>query len=335
MKRLCLLIILVLTVPFSGIGQEAGAQLDSYGRWENGVSEAWWFDDSLPKAEIEVLKAKWQAIEKESATLHDAFAGDYFEGGETHGTYFRWAPKNGFVRIDVDKCAARVMGFSYGDALPDRPFLTLITKVSGSSRGSHSHHKPATDRFALVTWRSIPYLMAEREIRAFCEYVAGLEKFNTGLRGHHDLWPFPFFTGRGTETGTADELPIVPAGYEQFVRRSIDASISAVGARTVRKFRVDYGDAPHYESRIQVTIDAGRNQGVRLGMKFVVLDSTEDDELVITSVGMKQSTGVMVRFVEEDPQTHFSQWKDYDRYSPVKAGWKVSTSIHKLLDRRN
>jgi hypothetical protein len=334
-KRFFLLTLSILAFAILVSGQQAEAQLDQYGRWENGVSEAWWFDDSLSKPEIEIVKARWRAIQNEFSHSNDGFAGEYFEGGETHGTYFRWAPKNGFVRVDVDKCAARVMGFSYGDALPDRPFLTLVTKGSGSSQGAHSHHKPAMNRFALVTWRSIPYLMVEQDIQAFCEYVAGLGKFNTGLHGHFDLWPFPFYTGRGTETGTADELPIVPAGYEHLVRRSIDASISAVGARTVRKFRVDYDDAPHYESRIHVTIDAGRNQGVRLGMKFVVLDSTEDDELVITSVGMKRSTGVMVRFVEETPQTHFSQWKDYDRYSPVKAGWKVSTSIHKLPGRQN
>lgn len=334
MKRFCLLIILILAVPFAGIGQEAGAQLDPYGRWESGVSEPWWFDDSLSKADIEVVKAKWHAIEKESATLSDGFAGDYFEGGETHGTYFRWAPRNGFVRLDVDKCAARVMGFSYGDTVWDRPFLTLVSKGIASSKGSHAHHKGAM-KFALVTWRTIPYLMPESEIKAFCEYIAGLGKFNTGLQGNWDLWPFPFLSGRGTKTGTADDLPIVPAGYEHLVKRPIDALVVAVGARTVRRFRVDYDDAPHYESRLHVSVDAGRNKGVRSGMRFVVLDSDQDDELLITSVGMTRSSGVMVRFVEENPRAHFSKWKDYDRYSPVKVGWRFSTSIHKLLGRNN
>ena len=334
MKRFCLLITLILTVPFSGIGQEAGAQLDPYGRWENGVTEPWWFDDSLSKAEIEVVKAKWRAIEKESATLRDGFAGDYFEGGETHGTYFRWAPRNGFVRLDVDKCAARVMGFIYGDTVSDRPFLTLVSKGSASSKGSHAHHKGAM-KFALVTWRTIPYLMSESDINAFCDYVAGLGKFNTGLQAGWDLWPFPFFTGRGTETGTADDLPIVPAGYEHLIKRPIDASVVAVGARTVRRFRVDYDDAPHYESRIHVTVDAGSSKGVRSGMKLLALDSDQDDELLITTVGRSQSSGILVRFVEEDPRAHFSQWKDYDRYNPVRVGWRFSTSIHKLLDRKD
>ena len=334
MKQFCLLIILILGLPIFGISQEDGAYLDSHGRWENGVGEAWWFDDSLSKADIEVVKTKWQAIAIEHATLSDGFAGDYFEGGETHGTYFRWAPKNGFVRVDVDKCAARVMGFSYGEIVSDRPFLTLVSKGGASSKGSHAHHKGAV-KFALVTWRTIPYLMPESEIGAFCEYIAGLGKFNTGLQGGWDLRPFPFFTGRGTEVGTADDLPIVPVGYEHLVKRPIDALVVAVGARTVRRFRVDGDDSPHYESRLHVTVNAGRNQGVRPGMRFVVLDSDQDDELVITSVRMARSSGVMVRFVEEDPRTHFSQWKDYDRYSPVSVGWRYSTSIHKLLDRKN
>ena len=335
MKRSCLLLITILLLAVSGVGQDSEAQLDQYGRWENGVSEAWWFDDSLSKADIAILKPKWREIETESTTLNDGFAGDYFEGGETHGTYFRWAPKSGFVRVDVDKCAARVMAFAYGDVVPQRPFLTLITRGSGSAKASHAHHPKTAQRFVLVTWRSIPYLMAERDIEAFCEYVAGLGKFNTGLQGNYDLWPYPFYTGRGTETGTADELPTVPHGYERFVKSSIDASIIAVGARMVRRFRVDYDDVPHYESRLHVTIDAGRDKGVRPGMRFVALDSDQDDELVITKVGISRSSGVIVRFVEEDPRKHFSQWKDYDRYAPVKEGWKFSTSIHKLLESRN
>jgi hypothetical protein len=127
----------------------------------------------------------------------------------------------------------------------------------------------------------------------------------------------------------------VPAGYEHLIKRSIDASVVAVGPRTVRRFRVDYDESPHYESRLQVTLDAGRNQGLRTGMRLLVLDSDQDDELVITRVGMTRSSGVMVRFVEEDPRTHFTQWKDYERYDPVKVGWRLSTSIHKLLERGN
>ncbi len=67
-------------------------------------------------------------------------------------------------------------------------------------------------------------------------------------------------------------------------------------------------------------------------MNFLVLDSEESDEVIVRKVAAHTSLGIIIRRVEEDATKHFSQWKDYDRYPLIKRGWRLSTSLHKLLE---
>jgi len=129
-----------------------------------------------------------------------------------------------------------------------------------------------------------------------------------------------------------DELPIVPPGYERFVKRPINLTIASVGPRVVRRFLVAYDTNPQHESRTPVTISGGRLAGVTQGMKLLVLDSAESEEVVVRTVGMRTASGVIIRWVEENPKVHFGKWRDYPRYPPIEVGWKLSTSSYKLLD---
>jgi hypothetical protein len=90
----------------------ASAQLDQWGYWENGVTEHWWLaSEDFTAGDATNAVARWNQIGE--VKDKGAWAGDYFRGGETHGTYLRWSPA-GFVIAGVDKCAARVMTLAYG-----------------------------------------------------------------------------------------------------------------------------------------------------------------------------------------------------------------------------
>ncbi len=83
-----------------------------------------------------------------------------------------------------------------------------------------------------------------------------------------------------------------------------------------------------------MTISGGSSAGVKRGMKFHVLDSSKSDQVVVQRVGPRESSGVIVRWVEEDPRKRFTQWSDYPRYPAIKVGWRLTTSIYKYLDER-
>lgn len=301
------------------------------GRWENGVSEPWWFEPSASKQEVARVQGRWDAIKRENAALlTEPRAGDYATGSEVHGSYLRWAPTAGFVLLHVDKCAARVMGFSYGSVNVTPTTLNLVTERDVRSVSSHGHHESAAQEFLFVTWRGASYLTTKAEIGDFGDLIAGLGKFNDEVE-----WQLPYYVRLHSKpSGSIDELPTFPPGYERFVKRPIDLKITAVGKRTVRRFKVEYDDKPQYESRTPVVLDGGRAEGVKSGLKFWVVDSGESDQVIVRKVGLHSSRGVIIRWVEEDANTHFTRWKDYDRYPAIKSGWRLTTSVRRLFDLR-
>lgn len=314
----------------TAVAQTSQAEIPE--RWDTGVSEPLWFYPETPGNQIEQVIARWETLGTELGRLETGSqAGDYGNGGETHGSLLRWSPTKGYVLLHVDKCAASVMGFSYGSVIATPTTLTLIPEADFRRDHGHGHnkHKVLSNKFLFVEWRSISYLVRDTDITDFLDSLAGLGKYNDSAIW--DIGPAAYSKG-GKETGTADDLPSVPPGYEKFIKRPINLTITAIGPRIVRRFRDQYNDEPQYESRTVVTISGGLLEGVKPGMKFHVLDSQESDQVVVRMVGAQSSRGEIIRFVEPKPKTHFKQWPDYDRYPQIKVGWNISTSIHKSLD---
>src|ERR1043165_8980865 len=86
----------------------AQAQLvDQWGAWENGITEHWWLSSkTFTNEEAARAIEQWQRIGAVNPTQASRWEGDYFAGGETHGTYLRWSRQDGFLIADVDKCQA-------------------------------------------------------------------------------------------------------------------------------------------------------------------------------------------------------------------------------------
>jgi hypothetical protein len=308
--------------------------VDASSRWTTGVGEPLSFPPTGPKDQIEKLKARWDAVQIEHGRLEKGtLAGSYGTGSETHRSVLRWAPSTGYVLVHIDLCAATVTGFSYGSVRFTSTTLQLIPEAQFAEDMHHRHgsRRVKPTEFLFVKWRNVLYLTTQNDIRNFLDSLAGLGKYNE----HHlwDIGPAAYSRG-GEKSGTADDLPIVPPGYESFVRRPINLTIKGVGRRVVRRFRDEYDTELHYESRTTVTIDGGRLDGVRPGMRFHVIDSGESDEVVVRSVGPHSSRAEVIRWVEPDTSVHFSRWADYERYPRIQVGWKLTTSIHKYLDAR-
>lgn len=322
------------------------AQTDSYGRWENGVSEAWWFDPAEFAAEsISEVQTRWQNIGVENDGSKDnGWQGDYSSGGETHGTYMRWSRQGGYVLMNIDKCAARVMGFSYGTAEASDALVEFKTVFKQSSSHTHGHaHSPppVKIRFLPVTWRGVRYLIGENEIADFGDYAAGLGNYNRGLgefmiSDAHDFF-YKIKVQAQKDQANEDQpnekdksLPVVPPGYERFVKKPIEAKLTSVGTgyRKIARENEWWDDFV-----IPVTISAGQASGVKrkMSLRLVGLEGFGGiEEIVeIKQVGLRASRGVIVRPIRKNPCVKFSDEDDCaePEYLPLKVGLQLTTDL--------
>lgn len=323
---------------------EARAQLDEDGRWVNGVTESWWLDEGITKAEGEAAAARWKEIRDGFARVDvpRGWAGTYFRGSETHGTYMRWSPR-GFVIARIDKCRALVMGLVYGRVEATPTLVQFFPELDKESAGGHgSHHGGAQHaarprdviRFVPVEWRGRRLLIAEREMEEFGDYVAGLGSYNgdfvTRFLDYENFFRGPDKDDRGV--GSVSAQPVVPTGYERFIKRPIEARVTSVGRRV---FKSDYFIESKHSSMnfaraslTRVTISAGSEQGVKEGLVFRVTRPDEGDTVFITRAGRRTSEAVVVREIDQRGVENFydSEYRER-RHSKVARGWRLTTSL--------
>lgn len=329
---------------FAALAPPRAAQLDQWGYWENGITESWWLSsDDFTKEDAADAVARWRAIgeDNKSAGGKEELAGDYFRGSETHGAYFRWSPRAGFLMADVDKCQARVMGLTAGRVEVTPTVVRFIPEFRKAARHGHGHKhgasaSPAVMQFVPVRWRGERLLVAADEMGNFGDYLAGLGKYN-----HWDFmysWYVEFFTRRDERAAEeaaeeGGETPVVPAGYEHHLKKPVEAAVTAVGRRRVRRdysYQNPDGTGASYEraSVTDVTVNAGTAHGVRDGMTFRVAAPDEGDQVKITRAGRFSSTGIVIRSVDDDgAETFFdARSEEPKRQSRVAVGWKLTTS---------
>lgn len=322
---------------------EARAQLDEDRRWVNGVTESWWLDDGFTAAEASAAAARWKAIGDELAGAKGAaWAGDYFRGSDTHGTYLRWSPRAGFVIAHVNKCQAMVMGLVHGRVEATPELVRFFPELDKHPAGGHGGHAAAGAhagprdvlRFVPVEWRGGRVLVAEEEMADFGDYVAGLGRYNQWFDFTFlEYATFFYHTGKGAAGGSPS--PVVPPDYRRFLKKPVEARVTSVGRRILRRdYHIDGENSSMTFERASltyVTIDAGVERGVKAGMILrVARDGEEEDSLLVLRAGQRASTAAVIREVNErGAETYYSHEESREkRRSKVAAGWRLTTSIH-------
>jgi hypothetical protein len=320
---------------------EASAQLDQWGFWENGVTEHWWLSsDDFKAEEATTAIARWNQIG--AAKDAETWAGDYFRGGDTHGTYMRWSPSAGFVIARVDKCAARVMGIVYGRVEATPTLVQFFPELDKESAGTHGGHQGvatqtaaaprAVLRFVPIEWRGERLLVAENRMEEFGDYVAGLGDYNR-LDGFLTLEYTVFFTRSGKGSADDGAPPVVPPGYERFIKQPIEARVTSVGRKVLKSdYTIEVEHASQTFARASVTrvmIDAGTEQGVKDGMVFRVKQPDEGDTVLVLRAGPRTSTAIVVRDIDEHGAEFFYDEESRElRRSKVARGWRLTTSLY-------
>lgn len=279
----------VVVLAFSFAAQ---AQLDEYGRWQNGVSEPWYFmsDDRYTAEEAASAQTRWHQVREDSERGESSeWAGDYSRGeGEVNIVYFRWSSASGFAFFSVYTCLPNVTNLDYGRVSVSPNLIQML-----SERAAGRSILPRN--FLPVRWGNRRYLVPEANLAAFCDYTAGLGAYNDWT--DVQIAPHDFFLNNDDWRESVEGLPQLPPGYEHFNRRPIEATITRVSPRFFRRMRDSVGGL-YRNLVIPVTINAGRAQRIRRGL---MLYMENGGAVRVLQVGRNSSRGEIVRYTGEEP----------------------------------
>ncbi|HEV7680616.1 MAG TPA: hypothetical protein VGO68_00720 [Pyrinomonadaceae bacterium] len=307
---------------------QSPAAFDDYGRWLNGISEPWFFrSEAYSETEASLAMGRWQNIGTQNAAGRDEWAGDY-RAGDLHAAFLRWSPENGFVLLWVFTCEANVTDLQYGSVSvsPGAIRLDAERPQSGQTHAGdqHNHGRHSFKSLALVPikWGADRYLVPERQVRPFAEYLAGVGAFSDNSEAWDSLDYYARSSGEPVDLFTT--APVFPPGYEKFMRRPVAGKVVSVGRSIVR---VQRHDKWWNDLIIPVTIDAGSSEGVRPGMTLY-LESPDLETVEITRVSLHAATGVIKRNIRKKPGVRIDQWDDGLplKLSPIAVGLRLSSS---------
>ena len=324
MKFLFVTLYILIVCNFSVVSQTVSGEDKKWMLWENGVGKQRWLMYHLEKDDVLKLKEKWEEIGNSIESSTNEFAGTYYLHGFS-GSFLRWSPEKGYIYInyfdDEHPCF-----FSFGKVSINGAEINFSPEYEvKESRCPSNFTKP-------MVWLPAyngKYLIPKNEIKEFADFYGGFGKYNGFLRKFYEGYPFAF---KWVKDFKSNKTFILPKGYEKFIKKPINAEIISIGKSFKSKLKDFF-----YNENVSITpvkINVGRNNGVKKGMEFVLMNS--DDEmyqtLIVTNVMNNKSEGKIIRKLSENGKEEYSEY-DYEKkefifkpFTPVKIGLKVTTS---------
>lgn len=296
---------------------------DEHKRWNNGFTESWFYFSDIPEEEIRKVIIQWEEIGKDLKDSKTGWAATYQNGGDTHGDYFRWSEKNGFIWLKVNKCRGGPMQIIRGKVFVSEFQIRLIPEQTFGEMHSHKVHRSQQTELLFVKWGGVPFLVNKESIEDFADYTAGLGEFN----GYFHFLGSPFFSKLGSDFDEkAVETVIFPKGFEKFVKKPIKAEIISIG-KSFR--RIDESNDDWEVLVIPVRLNVGSLNGVSRDMQFfyVIGEQNLIENITIKKVSAKFSTAEITRSVRKKNcvSTEYNDCENPE-YIKLKVGLRVSTT---------
>lgn len=320
---------------------DAVKYFDENKRWFNEFTEHWFQFYDIPEEEIRNSIIQFEKISKDLKTTQSEWEGTYGNGGDTHGNYLHWSEKNGFILLVVNKCNGGPTKIARGRVIKTDTSIQLIPEKVITSTFEHgSHSSRANDykerEFLLVKWQAKNYVIESDSITNFADYTAGLNPETSGIYDEGWYYSKVFQESKGT----ANELPIFPAGYEKYVKKPFKATITSIGKSFRRNKKPvsdesdEYlkDDVKNYEDSVtEVKLDLGKSSNISPNIFLRFISENENDYsmrgITITKVFDKYAIGEYVTDVPKKTcqKSDFETCEAEER-RPLKIGSKVSTT---------
>lgn len=290
-----------------------------YTKWENGIDKGTW-DVGMTVGDAKNMIARWDALGDRLRNEENLLAGTYFKGGYSAGYFLRWSNKEFILIPYFDQNL--ITDFSYGKVTFVNASRIIFTPER-DLKGGRSLGKTPNEWTAI--WN---YFVPVDQLKDFGEFHAGLGVFNEFNGACCEF--VPNFLCQKIEGGKP-YYP-VPPRYAQFVKRSIEGRIVAVGRkRSVKNWGYQgelYGQWMERAVLIPVTVDLRGDPRVKRNMLFRLLGEGELHQyLQIVRVGRRISVGYVVRDISfGGKETYRNSPEEPEKpLPPVKVGMKLTT----------
>lgn len=302
-------------------------------RFAHGYEDAepWYLPTGTTREEADALQSRWDALAAEIRSgAARAPAGTYERYGAMRSGFLRWSPAGGYVYLYVYENFVAIR-FGYGRVNVEPSGRVVFEAEGGRVQPGSEGFGPFGRRWVPAGWKGAAYLVPEREMSGFGQYVAGLGQFND-FNGPCCEFA-PFYTRREEDgAGAGVDAPAVPRRYAGLMRRPFEATLTRVGrARRVREYGLEgefYSSLLSDVTLTPVRLSAGRAPGMRPGLLFRFADGRDGQYLKVTRVGRRASAGVVIRRLDEKgaEQCIAPRGVGYVRCQPLAAGARVTTS---------
>lgn len=275
-------------------------------------------------AENKYQKIKAELLENKE----NEWAGKYIPlpQSELGGQYLFLAPRSGFIDYYVYPCLPELRSFHLGDVV-DEPSV-IWTKPVYSLNSRRRVIEPV--RYVKVKWGARRLLVRQEDLVEFLDRVTGFYvKPKTDDENDFSDW-FNVWANEKDFEKPLTGLPVLPAEYVHLLRRPIEAKIINAGKRIIKKIE-EKNDEHEYsaartESQTTVTISAGSQNGIKIGMAFRALKT--DETIKIIQVNSRTSIGVLIRELDENGrETYYDSESEGEKNFPkITAGWSLTTA---------
>ncbi|MEQ1605763.1 MAG: hypothetical protein ABL999_12930 [Pyrinomonadaceae bacterium] len=222
--------------------------------------------------------------------------GSYYSDTDTIGfSRFYWNSRDGYAGFYLYTCTPEKRWLDYGSAIETSNAIVLSPIIEA---GSPRKSKPK--KYIKVKWDARKYLVAESSLLAFSEKAAGLDvSEQTEESPSEHSGPWSDYWVRGDLEKLLKGLPTFPKEYEAFRRTPISTRLISVSKPVVvEEYETGNGVYASPHNLYRVVLDAGKNKGVRKGMRFFTGNSA--DEIYVEKVEKNRSIAVILRYINDE-----------------------------------
>lgn len=292
-------------------------------RWYNEFTEHWFYFADIPENEVRNAIIQWEQIGKDLKTSSNKNKGTYGDGGDTHGSYFRWSEKSGFIWLNVNKCQGGPVQIVRGKVSADNVQIRLTAEFTLGNTDSHGHHdQTRLSELLFVKWKGASFLVPKESIENFADYTAGLGEYNQIL-----LDGFPFLVKSDSQNDEkSQELPVFPKGFEKFLKKPVKAQIISIGKSFLRP---DPDDEDWDNLIIPVKLNVGKNPEAKPDLKLLYINQEQhyNEKIIIKKVKEKFSTAEIIRPVRKQ-NCAITDYNDCvnPKYINLQVGLRLSST---------
>jgi hypothetical protein len=285
--------------------------------------------DRYSKEDIERFREKLDLFEKTESK--DEWSGIFYFGSEetVNHSELRINSNIGFVCFNVYTCLPELRYIDYGKIVNTAEYIQLLPEFA-----ENSPRKSEAAKYVKVKWGDKFLLVEESALPIFAEKAVGifLEPNDDSSENKYKWTDFWLKSGLDSENHHQVQnkyvgLPEFPTNYKKFQRSPIEAKIIFVGKRTVEKADVVGNENGEFmEAGYNVTINAGKNKGVKVGMTFDIDEI--DENFVITQVNQNNAVGKITRGLDENKIEFCTDGDNNQIECPkIKTAMNVKTRI--------